>query len=98
MVRRNPLPDRLAIFQEFGQGLSNRGFATARPSQMDDRINLVIYSLEDDRIGIAADCNGKDFSSKKWMLRANLAVKFLDEFLLVLTLHHRPRVKNSQSS
>jgi hypothetical protein len=32
------------------------------------------------------------------MLRANLAVKFLDEFLLVLTVHHRPRVKNSQSS
>ena len=96
MVRRNPLPDRLAIFQEFGQGLSNRGFATARPSQMDDRINLTIHSLEDNRLGIAADRNGKDFPSIKWMLLTNLAVKFLDEFLFILDVHHRPRVKNSE--
>lgn len=96
MVRRNPLPDRLAIFQEFGQGLSNGGFATARPSQMDDRINLVIHSLEDNRIGIAADRNGKDFPSIQWMLLANLALKFINELLLVLTIHHRPRVKNSE--
>jgi hypothetical protein len=29
------------------------------------------------------------------MLLTNLAVKFLDEFLFILDVHHRPRVKNS---
>ena len=96
MVCRNPLCDRRAIFQEFSQGFSNCGFSTAQPSQMDDRINLTIHSLEDNRIGIAADRNGKDFPSIQWMLRANLAVKFINELLLVLTVHHRPRVKNSE--
>jgi hypothetical protein len=29
------------------------------------------------------------------MLLTNLAVKFLNEFLFILDVHHRPRVKNS---
>ena len=61
---------------------------------MDDRINLTVGSLENNRIRIAADCNGKDISSIKWVLWANLALKFIDELLFVLHVHHRPRVEN----
>ena len=61
---------------------------------MDDRINLTVGSLKNNRIRIAADRNGKDISPIKWVLWANLAVKFLDELLFVLHVHHRPRVEN----
>ena len=61
---------------------------------MDDGINFIVDSLEDNRIRIAADRNGKDISPIKWVLWANLAVKFLNELLFVLHVHHRPRVEN----
>ena len=61
---------------------------------MDDRINLIVGSLENNRIRIAADRNGKDISLIKWVLWANLALKFLDELLFVLQVYHRPRVEN----
>ncbi len=61
---------------------------------MDDCINLIVDSLEDNRIRIAANRNGKDISLIKWMPWANFTLKFLDEFLFVLPVHHRPRVEN----
>lgn len=61
---------------------------------MDDGINFIVDSLEDNRIRIAANRNGKDISSIKWMLWTNFALKFLDKFLFVLPVHHRPRVEN----